>query len=120
MKIKKLKHNGKIILDKMKYATSTFEISKGLMFKGKKEVEKGMCLVMPAKSDVKFGSSVTMLFCFSDMQILFVNSNFEVVDKKTLKTWTPSYTPKKPCKYIIESIPHKFDEIKIVDKIEIE
>ena len=119
MKFKKLKYNKKIILDKMKYATSAFEISKGLMFKRKKDVEKGMCLVIPSKKDTKFGSSVTMFFCFSDMQILFINSDFEVVDKKTLKTWTLSYTPKKPCKYIIESIPHKFDNIKIGNKIEI-
>ena len=119
MKLKKLKHNKKIILDEMKYATSTLEISKGLMFKGKKEVKKGMCLVIPSNKDIKFGSSVTMFFCFSDMQILFINSNFEVVDKKTLKIWTLSYTPKKACKYIIESIPHRFDDIKIGDKIEI-
>lgn len=120
MQIKKLIHKNKIILNEMKYATGTFEISKGLMFKGKKEVEKGMCIVMPSKNDVKYGASITMFFCFSDMQILFVNSKFEVVDIKTLKTWTPSYTPKKPCKYAIESIPNKFDMIKIGDKIKIE
>lgn len=119
MKTKKLIHNNKIILNNMKYATSTWAISKGLMFKDKKKVDEGMCLVMPASKDVKFGATVTMFFCFVDMQIIFVNSKFEVVDKIILKTWNPSYTPKAECKYVIESIVGKFDNIKIGDKVEI-
>lgn len=114
---KKLIHNNKIILPEMKWATSTLAISKGLMFRFKKTVDKGMCLVLPSKKDVKFSASVTMFFCFVDMQILFINSKFEVVDKKILKTWKVSYTPKKPCKYIVESIVGKFDNIKLGDKI---
>jgi uncharacterized membrane protein (UPF0127 family) len=116
----KLIHNNKIILPNMIYATSSIDISIGLMFSSKKKVKKGMCLVMPTKTDVKFGSSVTMLFCFFDYEILFINSKYEVVDKKILKPFKVSYTPKKPAKYIIESIPGTFKDIKIGDKIRIE
>lgn len=114
---KKLIHKNKIILPEMKWATSAFAISKGLMFRFKKTVDKGMCLVMPSEKDVKFGASITMLFCFVDMEILFINSKFEVVDKKILKTWRPNYTPKQPCKYVVESTIKKFKDIKIGDKV---
>jgi hypothetical protein len=116
----KLIYKNKSILDNMIYATSTFDISKGLMFSTKKKVKRGICLVMPTNKDVKFGASVTMFFCFFDYEILFINSNFEVVDKKILKPFLPNYTPKKPCKYIIESLPGTFKNIKIGDKINIE
>ncbi len=115
----KLLHNNKILLNDVKYATNIFAISKGLMFAGKKKIKKGMCLVMPTDKDVKAGASITMLFCFHAMEILFINTNYEVVDKKTLLPWTPSYTPKKPCKFVIESLPGTFKEIKLGDKVEI-
>ncbi|MCA9460040.1 MAG: DUF192 domain-containing protein [Nanoarchaeota archaeon] len=115
----KLIHNGKIILPYMKYATSTWTISTGLMLAGEKKVKKGICLVMPSLKNVRFGSSVTMLFCLHDLEIIFINSDFKVVDKKILKTWTPSYTPKKPAKYVIEAKVGDLKNIKIGDSVEI-
>lgn len=101
----------------MKYLTSVFTISKGLMFASKKKIRKGVCLVMPSKKDGRFGSSVTMMFCFYSMQILFVNTKMEVVDKVTLRPWISTYTPKAACKYIIESLPKTFDKIEIGDNV---
>ena len=40
----------------MKYAKNIFLISKGLMFASKKRIEKGMCLVLPLKSNRKFST----------------------------------------------------------------
>ncbi len=116
----KLKHKNKTILSEMKIAKNIFSISKGLMFTSKKKIDKGMCLVLPSNKNILTGATITMLFCFSSMQIIFINTNFEVVDKATLKPWKISYKPKKPCKYVIESLPNKFKDIKIGDKIKIE
>lgn len=116
----KLIHNGKEILSDMRYLESVFSVSKGLMFSGKEKIEKGVCLVMPSKKDVKYGASVTMLFCFSSLEVLFVNSDFFIVDKVILKSWKPSYTPKGPCRYVIESNPGSFKDLNVGDKVEIE
>lgn len=120
MKLAKLYHENKVILPEMKYAESTYEISKGLMFSGKTKIKKGMCLVMPTTKDVKFGASVTMMFCFSAMEIIFVNSNMEVVDKTILGPWKITYVPKAECRYIIESIVGTFKNISVGTKVEIE
>lgn len=103
----------------MKYATNIFEISVGLMFASKKRIKKGICLVMPTRKDSRFAGSVTMLFCFASYDILFVNTQYEVVDKKTLKPFVFSYTPKAKCKYVIESSKGSFSKINIGDKIAI-
>ena len=118
-KTKKLIHNGKIILSEMKFATNLFDISRGLMFRRKKIIEKGICLVIPTKKETRINASITMFFCFSSMDILFLNKNFEVVDKVELKPWIFNYTPEKPAKYVIESISHKFKGIKIGDKVKV-
>ncbi|MFW6285823.1 MAG: DUF192 domain-containing protein [Nanoarchaeota archaeon] len=115
----KLIHKKKIILNDMKYAKNIFSISRGLMFASKKKIEKGMCLVLPLRRDKKFSSSVTMLFVFYPLEILFVNGNYKVVDKIILKPFKFSYIPKQHCKYIIESKPNTFNNIKIGDKIDI-
>lgn len=116
---KKLIHKSKIILNEMKYASSIWDISKGLMFASKKKVKKGMCLVFPSKKNKKFQCSITMLFCFFSYEILFLDKDFKVVDKTILKPFKLSYIPKKPCKYVIESLPGMFDKIKIGDLVEI-
>ena len=115
----KLIYKNKTVLSDMKYASNIFSISKGLMFASKKKIGRGMCLVMPSKKDKRFSCSVTMLFVFSSLEILFVNKNFKVVDKRTLKPFVLRYTPRGKCKYVIESIPNTFDNIKIGDKIAI-
>lgn len=116
----KLIHKNKIILKEMVYAKSIWQISKGLMFANKKKVKKGMCLVFPSRKNKKYSSAITMLFCFSKYEILFIDKDFKVVDKTILPPFKLTYIPKKPCKYVIESIPNSFKDIKIGNKIKIE
>lgn len=115
----KLIHRNKILLPEMKYVTSLFELGRGLMFAGKNKVDRGICLVMPTRQNRKYGCAITMWFCFETMDIIFVNTEFQVVDKVTLKPWKTTYIPKKEAKYVIESMKNKFKNIKIGDKVQI-
>ena len=117
--MEKLIYKNKTILKEMKYATSIFEISYGLMFASKKKIERGICLVMPIAKNLKFQSAVTMLFCFHSMNILFLDEKFKVVDNVNLKPFKFSYIPKKSSKYVIESTKDKFKNIKIGDRVKI-
>mgnify|MGYP006270758429 FL=1 len=103
----------------MRYITSILGISFGLMFSLPTRIKKGVCLVMPTDKDVRYGASVTMMFVFSSLDIIFVNSKYEVVDKITLKPWVTTYVPKKECRYIIEGSKKTFKNINIGDKVEI-
>ena len=75
---------------------------------------------MPASKDVRYGSAVTMMFCFCSLEIIFINSKFKVVDKVVLRPWVMVYIPKTKAKYIIEAYPGKLENIKVGDEIKIE
>jgi uncharacterized membrane protein (UPF0127 family) len=76
-------------------------------------------MILPSDKDVRYGASITMLFCFYSMDILFVNKKYEVVEKVTLKPWISSYTPKNKASIIIESSKNRFENVKIGSKIKI-
>ncbi|MFH1456226.1 MAG: hypothetical protein ABIF40_04730 [archaeon] len=111
----RLIHEKKEVLEDLQFARSILHLGFGLMFAGKNRISKGLCLIMPKE----FRTSVTTFFCLHSLEILFVNSKFEVVDKKVLKPWVLSYVPRAKCKYIIESLVGTFDSIKINDKLEL-
>ena len=114
----KLIHKKKVILADMSYAKNIFSLVAGLMFASRRKISKGKCLVMQGKTDVIVG--IHMLFCFYPYEVLFVNSKFEIVDKKILKPWSLSYVSKKHFKYAIESSAGKFYGIEIGDRVQIE
>lgn len=110
----KLMHNGKTILNNMSYLNNLFSISKGLMFASKNKVKNGACLVIPKNTK----PTIHMFFCFYPYEILFVDENYQVRDKKLLKPWT-MYSSKNYARYVLESLPGTFKDIKIGDKIKI-
>ena len=115
----KLIHQNNIILENMKYAVSFLSRAKGLMFAPKKKIKKGICLTLPGKQDTRFKASVTMLFCFYPLEIIFVNSACQIVEKTVLHTWKINYTPAKACKYVIEAEVGSFAELAPGHHIEI-
>jgi uncharacterized membrane protein (UPF0127 family) len=115
----KLIYKGNIILPDVVVMRSIWRISVGLMFAGKKAIERGACLVMPRAKNLKYGSAITMFFCFYPYHILFVNSDMKVVDRIVLKPFRSTYVPKAPAKYVFESTAGRFNEIKIGDEVEL-
>jgi uncharacterized membrane protein (UPF0127 family) len=114
-----LLHQGKILLGDMHYAATPFETFRGLMFADSARIAKGICLVMRHRHDVRIAASVTTFFCRRPLEILFVNSQLEVVDKVVLPPWRASYTPARPAKFIIESAVGSFAGIAPGEHVEI-
>ncbi len=115
----KLIYQNKIILENMKYASSFLSRAKGLMLASKKKVKNGICIALPVKTDTRFKASVTMLFCFYPLEILFVNSAFQIVEKTILRPWKFNYTPANACNYIIEAEVGTFANLEIGHYIKI-
>jgi len=79
-------------------ADTFFSRLKGTMFK--KKLEKGLILKLPT-SRSRSGSAIHMFFVRFPLDIIFTDSEKNVVDTVSIDPWK-TYTPKKPAKYVIE------------------
>ncbi|MDD3083422.1 MAG: DUF192 domain-containing protein [Candidatus ainarchaeum sp.] len=110
-----LKVNEKKIGIKVRFANTSWQRLKGLMFEDTKKFDYALIFDFPKESII--GCSIHMIFVFFPIDVLFLNKEKKVVDKITLLPFTPNYTPKKPAKYVIEMPNEKAKKIKIGDKI---
>ncbi len=110
-----IKYKGNVILNACQIKSDLFSLAFGLMFASKNKIAKGLCLALP--KETKF-NSVTTFFCFSTLDIIFLDKNKIVVDKVSLKPFTLSYFPKGACKYIIEAPINTFRKIQLGEGID--
>lgn len=75
---------------------SFFQKARGLMFR---KPEQDTAYIFPFKNERIIG--IHMLFVFSSIDVLWLNAEKEVVEKRQLKSWT-FYHPKTKANYVIE------------------
>jgi len=85
-------------LGETEVADTFFSRLRGTMFK--KKLEKGLILKLPSARS-RSGSAIHMFFVRFPLDIIFADSDRNVVDTVSIDPWK-TYTPKKPAKYVIE------------------
>ncbi|OGO27029.1 MAG: hypothetical protein A2Z16_01490 [Chloroflexi bacterium RBG_16_54_18] len=55
-----------------------------------------------------------------DLAIIWINSDYIVVDKEIARSWRLAYTPRLPACYILELSTEWLSEFQVGDRIEIE
>ena len=106
----------KILIKNVKFASTSLERTKGLMFEDKKKFNYGLVFEFPFESRV--GCSLHMLFVFFPIDVLFLNKDKVIVDKVTLNPFIPNYTPKKASKFVIELPSGKAKLAKLGQKVD--
>ena len=86
------------------------------MFRSKLEHEEGLLLV--EARDSRLDTSIHMLFVFMDLAVIWINSDYCVVDSVLARAWHPAYSPHQPARYILEIHPNRLDEFMIGDRVE--
>ncbi len=85
-------------LGECEVADTFFSRLRGTMFK--KKLGKGLILKLPGARS-RSGSTIHMFFVRFPLDIVFTDSDKNVVDTVSINPWK-TYTPKKPAKYVIE------------------
>lgn len=85
-------------LGESEIADTFFSRLKGTMFK--KKLERGLILKLP-NTRSRSGSAIHMFFVRFPLDVIFADSDKNVVDIVSIDPWK-TYTPKKPAMYIIE------------------
>jgi uncharacterized membrane protein (UPF0127 family) len=88
---------------------------RGLMFRSDLPHNEGLLLV--ETRDSRLDTSIHMLFVFMDLAVIWINSEFTVVDTVLARTWRPAYAPRRPARYILEIHPSRLNEFKIGDHV---
>ncbi len=108
--------SGQILVKRARWCDSFTSKARGFTFR--RGLAPGEGLVLVESSDSRVNSGITMLFCFIDLGVIWVNTNGLVVDTVLAKPWRPSYLPQAPARYAIEADPGIIEYVKIGDRVE--
>jgi len=87
----------------------------GLMFKKSIAPNDGITFVNPKESFLD--SSIHMLFMRFDITVVWINSEFKVVDKTKARKWRLIYSPKVKAKYTLETHIAIYEEFSVGDQL---
>src|SRR4030043_1971098 len=79
-----------------KYCQSFFCQRRGLMFTKSLSHDQGLLLVQ--KNDSRVDASIHMMFMWMDLAVIWINSDYSVVDLVLARPWKLAYVPKKAAK----------------------
>jgi uncharacterized membrane protein (UPF0127 family) len=100
---------------KAKYCQSFLCQLRGLMFTPNLPENFGLLLVQ--SSDSRINASIHMMFMQIDLAVVWINSDFVVVDSVLARKWKLSYIPKQPAKYVLETSVKSLNDFNIGDKV---
>ena len=89
----------------------------GLMFRKHLSINEGIVFLYGKESIIN--ATIHMLFMRFPITVLWVNSEYIIVDKTLALPWHLAYAPKKPANIIYELHAEIFEEFKIGDKIKL-
>jgi len=111
------KRNRKIIAKEIIECKSFFSKLRGLMFRRKFPCDG---LIFYLDEETVAGASLHMLFVFFPMDVLWLDSEWRVVDlREGVAPFTPFIAPKKAAKYVVELPEGKIvgSRTKVGDKV---
>ena len=91
---------------------------RGLMFHPPFGQQGGILLV--GKRDSRSDSAIHMFFMRMDLAVIWIDSEYRVVDVQLARRWRPVYTPAAPARYILEVAPTWLDGFQVGDQLRFE
>ncbi len=88
---------------------------KGYMFERTIREHEG--ILLSYKKESRLDSSIHMLFMNFDLAIIWLNQEFQVVDKTLALRWRPYYAPAIPAAHVLEIHPNHLNDFSIGDQL---
>ena len=103
-------------LPRIQYCDTFLTQLRGFTFRPRLARDEGLLLV--GTRDSRLDSSIHMLFVSFDLNVIWINSNMQVVDKIIAKSWQPAYFSKQPARYVLEIHPERWGDYEIGDTVQ--
>jgi uncharacterized membrane protein (UPF0127 family) len=104
-----------VLLERVRWCGSFFCKLRGLMFRRELAQGEGLLLAEPYAS--RAGTAIHMLFMAFPIATIWLDGEFNVVDKVYAKPWRLAYVPAKAARYTLEAHPTLLDMVQIGDKL---
>jgi uncharacterized membrane protein (UPF0127 family) len=101
-----------------KYCQSFLCQLRGLMFTPELPENAGLLLVQG--SDSRMNASIHMMFMRMDLAVIWINSEYTVVERVLARRWKLGYIPKSPARYVLETGVSSLNDFNIGDKVSFE
>ncbi len=108
--------SGRVLVKRARWCDSFASKTRGFTFRRNLAPGEGLVLVEAADSRVNAG--ITMLFCFIELGIIWVNDVGKIVDTIVARPWRPSYLPQSPARYAIEAEPAILRYVQVGDHVQ--
>lgn len=99
-----------------KWCGSFLSKLRGFTFRHSLGQDEGLLLV--EGRDSRLDTSIHMMFVWTDLAVIWINSKNEVVDTVLAKSWRPFYASARPARYILEIHPNRMGEFKPGDIVD--
>ena len=110
------RESGRVIVERARWCDGCFSKMRGFTVRWKLKPGEGLVLV--ENSEGKVSAGVTMLFCFLDLGVIWLDATGRVVDTVIAKPWRPSYMPKAPAQYVVETDPAMLEQVAVGDHLQ--
>lgn len=117
-RIIKKQETGEVLLANAHWCASFWCHFHGLMFRFRLADDEGLLFVHRRPSVIN--TTIHMLFMFMPIAVIWLDSDFRVVDAKYAKPWRLAYAPAKPAQYYIEANTHLLDRVAIGEVLSVE
>jgi uncharacterized protein len=89
---------------------------KGYMFTPSLGKNDGLLFTLDREQIIN--ASIHMFFMNFDIAVIWLNSDFKIVDMRYARRWHPAYFPAAPARYILETNPLYMEEYNTGDQLE--
>lgn len=109
-----ISHKNKILAKQAKVYKNIFLRSLGLRFSR----DRNKALILASEKENIYETTIDMYFVFFPIDVLWLDSNYKVVDiRKKVKPFTGPTKPKKEAKFVVELPEGMAENVKLGDKI---
>jgi uncharacterized membrane protein (UPF0127 family) len=89
-----------------------------LTFRRKLGSDEALLLVQG--SDSRLDAAIHMMAVWTDLAVVWVNNQGDVVDSCLARSWRLFYIPRKAARYVLEMAPERLETFQIGDRVRFE
>ena len=112
----KLRRTGEVIIEAARWCSSFG--CKFLGYQFRRKLDPGEALILVHDKDTQRGSSIHMLFVFTELAAIWINDQGRVTSVQLARPWRLHYSSPEPARYVLEGDPGLLDLIAEGDEID--